>query len=270
MAQEHRIMFADNPWVIQMKRDPVLKSVQAYRPEGATIDLPVEQAVSAIINKPVDINADREEFIRDPAGMFNERREYGTLGKGYYGSAVETINGNAIKKFSVKDGYGCWIAFCAFAYRRGTGNAALPRVYALALPKYESDSEYGYALMEKLDKNPDQHPWETAKKLATIHYNVANGMPLEVKHLSPLERLWGEFSAMMRKRSIDVGVDMHDGNILWRGKQFVVTDPVAGGHGVPFDRYLEFQKHCAEMCSMFDARFYVQMNAVTVLKTTLM
>jgi hypothetical protein len=282
MAQEHRILFADNPWVVQLKRNPVIEPVP-YRQEGATIaEQSLIQALQntawevqksvpkPVINKPVVIERDREDFLRDPAGYYEECKERSMLGSGHYGAAAATLDGNVIKKFAIKDGYGCWIAFCAYAYRRGHGCANIPRVYAIALPDCKDTSEYGYALMERLEVDHDKHPWEVADAMYSIHCRIQEGQPVSSKTLQPLQRLWAEYSAMMCKSGVGLSADLHSGNILHRGNTYVVTDPSCRSGFTAYEKYLDAQHTLCTLAAVFDARFYAQMRKQTVIKTTIM
>lgn len=223
------------------------------------------------INKPVTVERDREDFMRDPVGFFHECEQYRTLGSGCYGVAVATRDGNVVKRFSIRDGYGCWISYCAYAYRRGHGNANIPRVYAIALPDNMDTSEYGYVLMERLDADEKKHDYSFADRMCTLFYTIHNGNPVNTKTLSPVERLWADFCVQLNRKSVSIGVDVHWGNILHRGNTSVVVDPACtSGNSTAAGEYLACQQEFCAMAAVFDPRFYVQMSKEVIIKTVVM
>jgi hypothetical protein len=62
-----------------------------------------------------------------------------------------------------------------------------------------------------------QEPFEAGVQQLTTRFNTKEKHHLEVMH-KVLNKLWDKYC-----------IDMHNGNIMFRGKQVVVTDPAAGG-----------------------------------------
>lgn len=253
----------------------------------------LENAVKAAIGEHYSTTAreatlvpdeyERMAFLRDPQEAYaNCTRQ---IGSGCYGAARETASGSIIKRFAMKDGYGMWLSFCMLAYHRGTGNAQLPRAFAMSIPDDETTSPYGYALMEKLTKDVDgwMDTKDGRKRRETATLEFRNGMselvnrvnyghPLAGHLHTPIERLWAEFLLMAKTRGMTIGGDMHMGNVLFRNhgeknEVTVVTDPAVLMDG-SVHQARKFMYDTLNMVSAYKLAMWSEMRSRQIIEAT--
>ena len=115
--------------------------------------------------------------------------------------------------------YAAWIEY-ALAYQ---GNRYVPRIYEAMI------NEFGHLAvrMEKLDRL-DLNPWSnkrTPSKLVNQYYKL--GYPYGT--FNSVDRIQIERILHDLRCKHDFRLDLHDANVMLRGRQLVVTDPVWDG-----------------------------------------
>lgn len=226
---------------------------------------------------------ERMEFLRDPVEAYNNCVQQ--LGSGVYGTARLTASGFVVKQFEMKDAYGMWLSFCMMAYHRGTGNAQLPKVFAMSIPEREDVCSYGFALIERLHRDRKEKPLRDSAYqdreqathafrdgLASILNQVNDGNAIGGLTKSPLERLWAEFLLLAKQRRMIVGSDTHMGNLLFRNygeenEVSVLTDPAVLSDG-SFRQASKFMYDMLTMVSAYRPGLWSEMRSRTIIETT--
>jgi hypothetical protein len=235
-------------------------------------------------NKPAKIAAltpdeyVRMAFLKDPQFAYANCVEH--IGVGFYGAARLTASGFVIKRFEIKDAYGMWLSFCMWAYHRGSGNAQLPKVFAMCIPEDEGAGSYGYALMEKLSKhdtildgrNRESDTYAFRDGLSGISTAIGYGRPIAGIASSPFERLFAEFIVIASKEKLPIDVDAHMGNVLFRNagtdkEVAVVTDPVILNEGT-YSQALRFMRKMLSMVSMYKPAMWSELRSRTIIEAT--
>lgn len=231
------------------------------------------------VQKLVPDEYERMEFLKDPQKAYTECiRE---VGSGMYGSARQTASGFVIKRFEIKDAYGMWLTFCMWAYHRGTGNAQLPKVFAVSLPDSEETSSYGYALMEKLTKYNDLYAnhkdretdtWEFRNGLGAVCEAVCYGNPIGGLTKTPVERLFAEFCVLAKHKNMTISPDTHMGNLLFRNintdkEVSVLTDPAVLAEG-SFNQALRFMRDMLDMVSQYKPAMWSELRSRQIIEAT--
>lgn len=252
---------------------------------GEISDNAVNHAVGVPYNKQAKTAAitpdehERMEFLKDPQEAYANCTR--AVGSGMYGSARQTASGFIIKQFEIKDAYGMWLAFCMWAYHRGSGNAQLPKVFAVSLPDSEDTSSYGYALMEKLskyndlyasDKDREAETFEFRNGLGNVGAAAAYGNPIGGITKTPIERLFAEFCVLAKNANMQIGVDAHMGNLLFRNMNTdkevaVLTDPAVLSHGT-FNQALRFMRDMLNMVSHYKPAMWSEMRSRKIVEAT--
>jgi hypothetical protein len=235
-------------------------------------------------NKPAKIAAltpdeyERMAFLKDPKEAYENCEE--CIGQGAFGAAAMTASGFVIKRFDIQDAYGMWLSFCMWAYHRGSGNAQLPKVFAMCIPKNVGAGPYGYALMEKLSKHDTifdgraraDDTYHFRDGLHTINNAVTAGNPIAGISKTPFERLFAEFLVLANSDGMRIGVDTHMGNILFRNagtekEVLVITDPVLLCGGSHADA-LRFMRKMLSMVSMYKPAMWSELCSRTIIEAT--
>lgn len=221
---------------------------------------------------------ERMAFLKDPQEAFANCVQH--IGSGFYGAARMTASGFIIKRFEIRDAYGMWLSFCMWAYHRGSGNAQLPKVFAMCIPEDEGAGSYGYALMEKLSKhdtiydgrNRETDTSEFRDGLSNMSMAITYGNPIAGIASSPFEKLFAEFLVIASKDNLPIGVDAHMGNVLFRyagtdKEVAVVTDPAVLNEG-SYSQALRFMRKMLSMVSMYKPAMWSELRSRTIIEAT--
>lgn len=154
-------------------------------------------------------------------------------GSGWYGTVYQhpTHKDVVVKVWDSTDyGYESWVKFCL----KSADNPLVPKIY-----HHSKHGEFNITMLEKLKPLDEVDPWSTSfcntawNKHLSSHFDFEPTtkfccvLELKAKHEHAKQIL------KFLKRSTykdDTALDLHDENVMWRGKgkkrQLVITDPL--------------------------------------------
>ena len=164
--------------------------------------------------------------------MIRAQGEIRYLGSGIYGRVYGCKTNGLVYKTGEVDGNDGYLAYIKVLSKQNTHNPYLPKIYGVRFIKGDSGRGVFVVAMEKLSELRD------SSAVDWIRNAVGDGG----RHSNESARLWGvkgktpreldEAIKVLKKahrKAVSAGADwdLHSGNIMQRGRQLVITDPLA-------------------------------------------